>query len=254
MKTVAASLLLVLGLSQGQAVAATQWQALAPGVRFAQLNPDSANPGGTLYAFKVDLTKNHLDLALAQDQNKKSTSVAQLARQSNALIAVNGGFFTPDHQPVGLRIQHGQQRSQIQRTSWWGVFFTKKGKPYIVPRSAFQKNKSINMAVQAGPRLVVNGRIPSLKPNMDERSALCINRKHRVIITVTKNLPLTTTALAAVLRQPESKGGLGCVNALNLDGGHSAQLYAKMGKFYLSVPNVSNITDAIVVLPTSNNR
>jgi exopolysaccharide biosynthesis protein len=48
---------------------------------------------------------------------------------------------------------------------------------------------------------------------------------------------------------PPIEGGLGCMNALNLDGGSSTQLYAKTQDFSLSIPSFSAVTDAVVVVP-----
>ena len=67
----------------------------------------------------------------------------------------------------------------------------------------------------------------------------------RVIILVTENAPMTTTALAELFRSPP----LNCKEALNLDGGSSSQLYADIGSLQLNVHGFSNVSDAIVVKP-----
>jgi exopolysaccharide biosynthesis protein len=75
--------------------------------------------------------------------------------------------------------------------------------------------------------LIVNGKILStLKPGLDSR-----------------------TAMAKTMVASQIEGGLGCINALNLDGGSSTQLYAKYGNFNLKVAGYSAVTDAILVLP-----
>jgi uncharacterized protein YigE (DUF2233 family) len=82
------------------------------------------------------------------------------------------------------------------------------------------------MAIQAGPRLVVNGKVPKLKSEISQKTAIGINRKGEVILLTTL-YPFSVNELAKLMAKPESKGGLGCRYALNLDGGSSSQLYAR---------------------------
>jgi exopolysaccharide biosynthesis protein len=121
---------------------------------------------------------------------------------------------------------------------------------HIVNQRNFKKNKEIEFAIQSGPRLVVNGKIPlSLKPGMDSRTALGITKNNDIILVATENLRLTTTQLASVMLAFQIDGGLGCVDALNLDGGSSTQLYASFKNFYLDIAGYSAVTDAIIVVP-----
>ncbi len=240
--------LLILTLSHIGYAKSTQWQPLGQGLDYAVLN--TPNTSGKLHAFRINLRNYQLDIVLAQDHKTPSASVKRLNDASHAVLAINGGFFSPEREPLGLRIQSGKVRHKLKtNTSWWGVFFIQNNRAYITPPRSFRLNKNISFAVQAGPRLIINGYIPSLKESFDERSALCITRKGDVIITATDGAPLSTTQLAKLLSTPTNKGGLSCYNALNLDGGTSTQLYAKIGNFQLYIPSIISVTDAIVVKP-----
>ncbi|NKB46269.1 MAG: phosphodiester glycosidase family protein [Legionellales bacterium] len=234
------------------AYAQTQWQVLQPGLEYAAIALKTEQASGKLHAFRFQLTDYQLHLAFAQDLKRKATTVRQLATHQRALVAINGGFFSPDHTMLGLRIQDGHQLSPLQATSWWGVFYIKKGKPRIVSQRQYHANDQINLAIQSGPRLLINGRIPKLKPGLAERSVICIDHKQRILLAITQNVPITTEDLAEQLRQPTHKGGLGCYQALNLDGGHSSQLFAHVDQFRLSITGFSAVTDALIVLPTAN--
>jgi len=236
-------LLIFAPLCQGEP---TQWQQVAPGLDYAVLTPKNF---GKLYAFRISPKQYRLDLVLAKDHQQDSSFVKQLATLNNGIIAVNGGFFTPNHEPLGLRIKDGKVRSPLKPISWWGVFYIRNNKPHIVAMKNYRGNKHITFAVQAGPRLLINGHVPKLKEGAHNRSALCITKNKQIILLATQDLSLSTTDLADIIKQPESAGGLGCYNALNLDGGHSTQLYAKVGSLNLNVPNFSSVTDAVVVLP-----
>lgn len=229
------------------------WQHLQTGLDYTTIPMVAANNlPGKLHAFRIDLAQYQLNLATANDFSRNSASAQMFGTHQHALIAINGGFFTPRREILGLRITNGKILSPLKPISWWSVFYVKNNNAYIVPSKNFQSSNDISFAVQSGPRLVVNGAIPSLKPGVDERSALCITRDGKVIIAATENTPIATKDLAKILKQSNKNGGLDCQNALNLDGGSSTQLYAKIDDFDLDVPNFNTVTDAVIVLPKSN--
>lgn len=228
-----------------------QWRTLAPGMQYTKINPYGGFSG--LHIFRFDLQHYQLKLAFTQDTQSFPTSIYNLVRKNNAVIGVNGGFFTPDLKPLGLRMNNGEVKNPIKPTVWWGVFYTQSGRAYVVPQRAFRPSKSIDFAVQSGPRLIVNGNIPSLKPGVANRTALGITRSGEIILLVTNGSPLSMDELAHIMLRPESRGGLDCVNALNLDGGSSTQLYANLDDFSLNVPSFAPVTDAVLVVPKNNN-
>lgn len=240
--TILAMLMSVTGLAQ-----ATHWQLLAKGLDYAAIDT-STDSVGKLHAFRIDLNQYNVDLALAQDSDPFTSTVKRLADQNEGIIAINGGFFSPERVPLGLRIQDGKIRHPLKTsTSWWGVFYVENHHAFIQPPKSFTNKKGITFAVQAGPRLLIDGNIPNLKENFDQRSALCITNTGKVVIAATDNAPISTLQLATLLKKSSLEGGLDCQNALNLDGGTSTQLYANIGGFYLSIPSFMPIADAIIV-------
>lgn len=222
---------------------ANDWRELAPGIEYQDLNSNLVIPWSHVHVFRIDLKKNKLDLIMANDLSLHNASVDAFAHHSKALITINGGFFDQNYHPLGLRIGNQQQHSPLKRISWWGVFYVKNQKPHISTVRQYTNDNQVDFAVQSGPRLLVNAKIPSLKTGYAERSALGITPDDHVIILVTNNFPMTTTALAQLLKAPP----LNCENALNLDGGSSTQLNANMGLFQINVHGFSNVSDAIVV-------
>ncbi|MBI4238993.1 MAG: phosphodiester glycosidase family protein [Deltaproteobacteria bacterium] len=229
--------------------APTTWMTLAPGFEYAKLAAAGPNTESYVHAFRIDPAKYRFSVALAKDFSQKSTSVRELAERSKALLAINGGFFSPELEPLGLRIQGGKIRSPLKNTSWWGVFAIHGHQPRIVAQRDFRPDTNPTMAVQAGPRLLVDGALPPLRPGTDDRSALGITPQGKVVVAITEHAPMETATLADLFRRTEKQGGLGCRSALNLDGGRSAQLFTRLGRFQLHIPNLSAITDAVVVLP-----
>jgi uncharacterized protein YigE (DUF2233 family) len=102
-----------------------------------------------------------------------------------------------------------------------GIFLlTKQGEPSIVPVSEFKLNKNINYATQSAPILIVKGKInPQLthSPSRTLRNGVGILPNGKVVLISAKQ-PCTFQEFAGEFLR------LGCVNALNLDGGVSNML------------------------------
>jgi uncharacterized protein YigE (DUF2233 family) len=238
--------LLFLSLVSAYAYCAERWQTLAEGIEYQDLEGGILTPWSHIYAFRIDLNKNQLALVTANKLDTKNASADQFAQYSNALISVNGGFFDQSFKPLGLRISNRKIENPLKQISWWGVFYVKNHKAFISNATHFYPDNQIDFAIQSGPRLLIKGRIPTLKQGIADRSALGITSRGKVIILVSTNAAMTTDELAHLLKAPP----LYCTDAINLDGGSSSQLYARINSFQLNVHGFSNVSDAIIVKKT----
>lgn len=219
------------------------WSTLAPGIEYQDLGGELFIPWSHIHVFRIDLAKNKLDLVTAKKLALKNASVDQFAQYSKALLSINGGFFDQDYKPLGLRINNQQLEHPLKYISWWGIFYTQNNKAHITNVGHFHYDNAINFAVQSGPRLIIKGTIPSLKPGIADRTALGITAEGKVIILVSTNYAMTLRELAQLFK----KAPLSCKDALNLDGGSSSQLFAHINSFRLNVHGFSNVSDAIIV-------
>ena len=240
-KLLTASLLLL--IFSNYAIATNDWRKLAPGLEYQDLDSSFLTPWSHIHVFRINLKDNKISLVTADDLSREHASVDEYAQHTQALLAINGGFFDQNYHPLGLRIYNKSQKSPLKRISWWGIFYTKNQKAYLSTINQFSQSKQIDFAIQSGPRLLINNRIPPLKPGRAERSALGITHDGRVIILVTDNMPLSTTELAQLMKASP----LNCESALNLDGGSSSQLRAQVNSFQLDVHGFSNVSDAVIV-------
>lgn len=222
---------------------ALEWKEISPGIQYINFHQDLLTPWSYIHVFKINLKKNRLNLIKASQLQQKNGSVNDFLNIENGLIAINGGFFDQNYHPLGLRINNHQQYSKLKKISWWGVFYIINNKPYITNIKNFENNPNINFAIQSGPRLIINGKIPSLKKGHAERTALGITKNKEVILLVTENSPLSTTALAHLMKSHP----ISCQYAINLDGGSSTQLKTNFNTLQLYVRGFSNVSDAIVV-------
>lgn len=233
-------------LTSFHAYSAGNWRELSPGIEYQDLAGRFLAPWSHIYAFRIDLNQNKLAIVSAKSLALKNASADQFAEHSQALLSINGGFFDREFNPLGLRINNKKLLNPLKRISWWGIFYVRHNKAYISSLNRFHYDRDIDFAMQSGPRLLIKRKIPSLKPGEADRSALGITADGKVIILVTTNAAMSTRKLAHLLKASP----LSCVDAINLDGGSSSQLYAHIGSFQLNVHSFSHVSDAIVVKKT----
>lgn len=145
-------------------------------------------------------------------------------RAAGAMAAINGGFFTPEGEPIGLVIDSGKRAGAFNRASSLasGFYFASpSGRPELVRRGSFSEAPD---ALQSGPFLVENGMpVDGLK---DERPAvrcfLATDGGNRWILA---RSGATTLARLAKALAGRSIAGVRIGRALNLDGGRSAELW-----------------------------
>lgn len=224
-------------------ISSNAWSIFSNGIVYQDLKVMGGGPWSHVHVFRIDLQKNTLDLVNARELGKASASAHEFAAASDALLAINAGFFDPHFRPLGLRVAHKSQYNPLKKISWWGVFYIENNRAHIVSPRQFHDNIYPDFALQSGPRLIINNHIPSLKRGIAERTALGITPDGNVIILVTENSALSLQALAHLLKSPP----LGCRDAINLDGGSSSQLYAHVGPLVLNAYGLSNVSDAVVV-------
>lgn len=228
--------------------AAYNWNLLNDGIVYAKYSfPSGDEESTTLHAFQIDPAKVRLDVIVADKKEAQGASVKDMAAKTKAALVINGGFFTEQHKSIGLLIKKGKVVNPIHRTSWWSIFGIKNGAPFISTPGGFFPASDISMAVQAGPRLVVDGTYPKLKEGLAARSAIGITRDGKVMIVATEGAPITMKEIARRMGKSRFEGGLECVNAMALDGGSSVQLYSKIGKFELNLSSISLIPNGVAV-------
>jgi uncharacterized protein YigE (DUF2233 family) len=225
-----------------QTHANNRWQQVSPGIEYIDMK-NYLTPWSHIHVFRIQLATHQFSLIRASDLGLQQGFVGELAVQQGVKIAVNGGFFDSKFRPLGLRVHQSQKLNPLKQISWWGVFYIRDGQAYIRRASDFEMQSDTQFAIQSGPRLLVAGHIPPLKPGRDERTALGITQKGAVVIVVTENAPLTTSELAELMR----RAPILATDALNLDGGSSTQLWTNMPKLHLDIHGFSMVADAVVV-------
>ena len=146
---------------------------------------------------------------------------------------------------MGLAVDAGRMMALSNRRSWGALVIDgKRGR--IMLGADIQDPLDHRLIVQGIPRLLVGGRVQQLKPQIAERTAVCAEGNIVVLVVSTK---AEATAFARFLADPPDNGGLGCSDALNLDGGPSTQLVVKLPALALSLPGGWGVPNALVAAP-----
>lgn len=215
-----------------------EWKAVGPGLEYRrQTEP-------LTHFFRIDLKRYRLDLLMASDYGSTTLTADRYRERSSALLVINGGFFNEFFRSLGLLVRRGKVLNPIRETTW-GVFLLggQEGRsPSIISRRdwKFANAATTTLAIQVGPRLVIDGSIPSFKEGPpSRRSAIGVTKEGMIEIALSES-PLHLREWAEILRKD-------CPNVLNLDGGGSSQIVVRTESFSLQVYGLTGVPNAIGV-------
>jgi uncharacterized protein YigE (DUF2233 family) len=189
----------------------------------------------TVCAF--DPRRDDIRLFLSGTDGKPYSSLAALAAALKAkgetlTFAMNAGMFKEDLSPVGLYVENRLKLHEADTRSGAtnfhmkpnGVFWVGDGVAGVTETGRYLADPpAARYATQSGPMLVVDGRIhPKIKPNGASekiRNGVGACGGSAVVFAIADE-PVNFDAFARLFRD-----GLGCQNALFLDGSVSS-LYA----------------------------
>ena len=176
---------------------------------------------------RSSLNEYRLRAIRASEFGWKRASVKALCKAAGAAVCINANFFDEQGKALGLIISRGIIHQKLHRGGGvlTGVLLATPKSVRITSRDTFTPAQAVE-AIQAGPRLVSDGEPvrglhdASLSSNL---SGACIDKDQRILIyRVTSGLfGSTIRQLQKLLLDPL----LGCVEALNFDGGGSSQLF-----------------------------
>jgi uncharacterized protein YigE (DUF2233 family) len=233
----------VLWFISSLAWAGSSYQILAPGLDYQDIVTHPITPWSHIHVFRID-PKHYRLLSVGAYHESLQGYAHEYALKHHAYIAINGGFFDKNGHPLGLRMSEGKPLSPKKEISWWGIFYIQDRHPHLASMGGFSPRIRPDFAIQSGPRLLIDGDIPSLKGGIAERSALAMDTKGHLFIIATEHMPISLSDFAHRIRE-----ALHCSNALNLDGGSSTQIYADIGDFHLDVRGLSQVSDVILIVP-----
>jgi uncharacterized protein YigE (DUF2233 family) len=210
------------------------WRTVARGIEHLGLAAFDAD------LVRFDLAHHRVDVLVPGA--RAPLTAAHARAQEAAIAAVNGGFFDTEGRPLGLRIAGGKTVLGLRPRVDWGVLEVRRDHARIVHSRAYAPSPEILAAVQVGPRILVDGKVPTLKPQTARRTAVALGADGRHLTIVVTRTRVLAVDLGRALAE------LGFSDALMLDGGPSTQLSLAAGGFSLDVPGGYPVPDLLVVL------
>jgi exopolysaccharide biosynthesis protein len=204
------------------------WDKLSSGLEQTnfKINGDSII-SSSIAIVRSDMQSHRIATIRASEYGWKHATVQALCKASGAVACINANFFDEQGKPLGLVISRGIIHQKIHKGGGLltGILFVTPKSVGVAYRDTFS-SESVVEAVQAGPRLVSKGAIvEGLKESArsSNLSGICIDAEQRVsIFRVTSGVfGGSLLQLQNVLTQPQ----IGCVEALNFDGGGSSSMY-----------------------------
>ena len=179
---------------------------------------------------------SRVHIATSKYLGKKGEAITTVAKDNNAIIAMNaGGFYDPDWNsngaiPHGTVIQNGKVVSDFKDANMGGGFIGFDNENRLI-LGKFSKEealkKGIRDAVKFGPFLIVNGKSAFVKGNggwgIAPRTAIG-QRDDGITLFLVINGRIPSSIGADLNDVTEIMENYGAINAANLDGGSSTEL------------------------------
>lgn len=223
----------------------TGWQTLQPGLDYRELRVKMEERSDRLRMARVDPSK--LQLRVWYDPHQPRQVSAWL-NSTSALLVVNGNYFDPQYQALGLIISEGVTAGRVYEgfggTLAIGENLVKVRANVVEP---YQSGEGLRYALQNFPMLVLPGGQANdgIEDNQQRapRTAVAQDRSGRIVFVVS---PLTLFTLTE-FGQWLAASDLDLDAALNLDGGTSSGLLVRGPDRIVGVDSWVNVPSVIAV-------
>ena len=166
---------------------------------------------------------------------------------ANCQAGVNGGYFSPDFAPLGLRIIDGKITSRLSRGRLMSGVLASNGSVQILRLAEFSLSKKWNAAIECGPFLVDHGQpIRGLeKMRSARRTFAAIGSGDRAALGYCPDATLADLGQMLTARL----GDFRIQRALNLDGGSSTSYYFKAARGLYLYSEEKHVRDFVGIVP-----
>ena len=213
-------------------------------------------PGGRATTIHAYVFNSESEVFRVIDQGglllQNNTDLGAACAAAGATAGVNGGFFTPEGEPLGLMIAGGKRVGSPLLTSGLtsGVLWSNGGRSGIARTKVFDLDHAkASDLLQAGPFLVENGTaVEGLEAKkFARRTIVMTDGGNRWAIAYVPGA--TLSGLATALATPGAFPHFPLKTALNLDGGGSSGLWIRRQNdqlFYLR--EISKVRNFLVIV------
>lgn len=167
-----------------------------------------------------------LKLRMIDQPSEPRLDLAEVMQREKCLAGVNGGYFTPEYDPIGLLIADGKAIAPLQRARLLtGVLAMSARDVQVLRVAEFSSKAKLTGAIECGPFLVDHGqRVNGLEDSRAARRTFVALAGDRVALGFCSDVTLAD--LARILAAPLAND-FKIQRALNLDGGSSSAFWFK---------------------------
>jgi uncharacterized protein YigE (DUF2233 family) len=222
--------LLLFGLATARAEWATvssQWEpGSAKSLEHRYIVAEESTSGERASVEAALFSMKSLQLRVIDQPSEPRLELAELMQREKCLAGVNGGYFTPEYDPIGLLIADGKAVAPLQRARLLTGVLAMSARDIRVLRVAELSSKAkLTGAIECGPFLVDRGqRVNGLENSRSARRTFVALADDRVALGFCSDVTLAD--LAQILSAPLASD-FKIWRALNLDGGSSSAFWFK---------------------------
>lgn len=232
------------------------WSQVAPGVevRTVTLSRDGQPTRVELVLVRLNLEQTRLRILESRRYGEPGLGVADFLRQSESLFAINASYFDEQSQPLGYLWDGSLElNGKPERGGAFSGVLRISGKTAAILHRRDYDRETGDLALQAGPRILVDGEPPSSLKHpvrVDRRSGVAVQADGRPIFFATqirmaafkgailpKGDGMSFRELALLFGKDGHEHDIAAPNVLNFDGGTSAGLAVQVGATSVAVPN-----------------
>lgn len=208
--------------------------------------------GGAAWQVVVfDARHNTLRVVDQPDAWGGGGAIDDVLEASGAIAGVNGGFFSTIFEPLGLMIARGRRTGAWQSNKLLtGSLVVSQGVPRLFWNAEGRRDAIASDFLQAGPRLVDAGKPMTGLDGTKKaaRSFIATNGGHLWAIGVVRSTSLAE--LGRLLAMRSLIPGFAVNRALNLDGGRSSAIHARLSDgSTITEPGWSTVRNYVAVVP-----
>jgi hypothetical protein len=231
------------------------WRMIRRGIELRKVRLERSEP-----YYQVDLKLVRFDarwivprVLRSAQFNLKGTDVKTLAEKSGAIAAINANYFDEKGKPLGfLKLATNDIYIRVSKSSLFtGIFGVKNHLPLIFHRDQFSPDQ-VDEGLQAGPLLLLRGtalHVTRGAGKQSRRSLVGIDKDQRAIIAVTDGLLGGLSWVEVQEFFSSEQWQVYTPDLVNLDGGGSAQLYARGIQIEEHVPGSTHVPVALGFFP-----
>ena len=227
------------------------WRDLQKGVASRTVTLERSQPN---YTVELKLVRFNSELITARvldsgEFQLRSASAKTFAEKSQAIAAINANYFDERGRPLAYLKTRVKEVNRIlsKHALYTGIFGIGESGAFVTHRDEFAPAQA-QEALQSGPLLLHRGLPLTVSADLGRyaRRAVIGMDKNGAVIVAVADAVLGGLGLGELQKIfVDSRWHIDTVELLNLDGGGSAQLYLKSGKFEEWLPGTSEVPVAI---------